>query len=56
MDSQVDLNAIYGFSYYDCLMLSSALDSNCNVIYTEDMNNGQIIDGILKIINPFINS
>jgi len=44
----------YGYSYYDCLVLSSALESNCNIIMTEDMNNGQIINERLKISNPFV--
>jgi len=34
-------------------MLASALDSNCNVIFTEDMNDGQVIEGKVKIINPY---
>jgi len=46
----------YGYSYYDCLILSSALEGNCNVIMTEDMNHGQIISDYLKISNPFVNS
>jgi predicted nucleic acid-binding protein len=53
IDKAVDLHFRYGFSYYDCLMLASALDSDCDIIYTEDMNNGQVIDDKLKIINPF---
>ena len=43
----------YGFSFFDSLMLSSALDSNCNIIYSEDMADGQTIEGKLKIVNPF---
>jgi len=43
----------YGYSYYDSLMLASALDGNCKIIYTEDMNDGQIIHDTLKIVNPF---
>ena len=54
IDKAIELNDKYKFAYYDCLMLSSALDSHCGILYTEDMNNGQIIDGILKIVNPFI--
>ena len=50
----LDLKNRYGYSYYDCLVLSSALDSSCSILYTEDMNSGQIIDGRLKIANPFI--
>ena len=42
-----------GYSYYDCLMLASALESNCRIIYTEDMSDGQLIDRTLRIVNPF---
>jgi len=45
----------YGYSYYDCLMLASALESNCDTIMTEDMNSGQVISSQLKIENPFAN-
>jgi predicted nucleic acid-binding protein len=53
VDKAIDLHFCYGFAYYDCLMIASALDSECDILYTEDMNNGQIIDGRLRIVNPF---
>jgi predicted nucleic acid-binding protein len=34
-------------------MVASALDSNCDILYSEDMNDGQIIENRLQIINPF---
>ena len=43
---------VYGHSYYDCLMLSSAILSNCDYIFSEDMHDGQKIDG-LEIVNIF---
>jgi predicted nucleic acid-binding protein len=43
----------YKFSYYDCLMISSALEGSCGVLLTEDLQNGQIIDDRLRILNPF---
>ena len=43
----------YSFSYWDSLILSSALENGCNIIYSEDMHNGQLIDGVLRIVNPF---
>jgi predicted nucleic acid-binding protein len=43
----------YGFSFFDGLMIASALEYNCTALYSEDMQNGQIIEGKLKIINPF---
>lgn len=44
----------YGFSFYDSLILSSAIEENCNIIYTEDMHDGQLINKTLLIVNPFI--
>jgi len=49
----VSLKEAYGYSYYDCLMLASAIESGCSEIYTEDMHNGQVINNLLKITNPF---
>ena len=53
IDKAIDLHFKHGFSYYDCLMLSSALENNCKTIYTEDMNDGQIIENSLTIVSPF---
>lgn len=43
----------YGFSFYDSLIISAALECGCVVLYSEDMNNNQVIDKKLKIVNPF---
>lgn len=43
----------YNYSYYDSLIIASAMESNCNILYTEDMHAGQKIDNLLEIINPF---
>ena len=42
----------YGYSYYDCLMLSAAILNGCYYIFSEDMQDGQKIDG-LEIVNIF---
>lgn len=39
------------FSYWDSLILAMAIDTGCSVLYSEDLNNGQEIEG-LKIVNP----
>jgi predicted nucleic acid-binding protein len=44
----------YQFSHWDCLIVASALESSCEILYTEDLSDGQIINKDLKIINPFI--
>lgn len=41
------------FSYWDSLILAMAIDTGCSVLYSEDLSNGQEIEGI-KIVNPFI--
>ena len=53
IERAVTLKDRYGYSYYDSLMLASALESGCEIIFSEDMSDGQIIEGRLKIINPF---
>lgn len=49
----VDISIRDGYSYWDSLIVSSALDSNCSKLFSEDMHDGQIIEGRLKIANPF---
>jgi predicted nucleic acid-binding protein len=48
------INGRYGFSYYDSLIVASALECECTVLFSEDMQHGQIIESLLKIINPFV--
>ena len=43
----------YSFSYWDSLILSSALENECSIVYSEDMQDGQLINGVLRIVNPF---
>ena len=47
------LRGDYGFSFWDSFIVASAMDAKCDYLFSEDMQDGQIIDGILKIINPF---
>jgi len=44
----------YRYTYYDCLVLSSAISNGCTYFYSEDMQHNQLIEGKLKIINPFL--
>jgi predicted nucleic acid-binding protein len=41
------------FSFYDSLILSAALESDCTKVYSEDLHDGTIIDDKLTIVNPF---
>lgn len=43
----------YRYSFFDSLILASALESGCDKVYSEDMKHGQNIES-LQIVNPFI--
>lgn len=43
----------YRFSFYDALIVAAALESSCTMLYTEDLQDGQVIDDTLAIKNPF---
>ncbi|WP_045219883.1 PIN domain-containing protein [Desulfonatronum thioautotrophicum] len=40
-------------SFYDALILATALQNKCSIVYSEDMQHGQIIEHTLTITNPF---
>ena len=43
----------YQLSHWDSLILASAREAGCAVVYSEDLNHGQDFDGV-KVINPFV--
>jgi predicted nucleic acid-binding protein len=43
----------YKLSYWDSLIIASALASSAPILYSEDMHDGLIVDQRLTIINPF---
>jgi predicted nucleic acid-binding protein len=44
----------YGFSVYDSLIVAAALKAGCTSLYSEDLQDGQIVEGDLTIRNPFV--
>jgi predicted nucleic acid-binding protein len=49
----LSLKKKYFYSYWDSLILASSLESGCTVVYSEDMQHGQVIEQTLTIMNPF---
>jgi len=49
----IKIHTRYNYSYYDSLIIASALENNCTILYSEDMQNQQVIDGCVTIVNPF---
>ena len=50
----IQISKRYGFSHWDSLIVAAALQADCTVLYSEDMQHGQIIDDRLTITNPFL--
>lgn len=44
----------YALSHWDSLIVASALLAGCDILYSEDMQHGQVFDGRLKVVNPFL--
>lgn len=49
----IDMHRLYGFSIWDALVVRAAKQSGCSVLLTEDLQPGQVIDGV-RIVNPFL--
>ncbi len=43
----------YNISYWDSLVIASALEGDCSIIYSEDMQDDLLIDDKLRVLNPF---
>jgi len=44
----------YDLQIFDSIIVASAVEANCEILYSEDMNHGLEIYGQLKILNPFL--
>ena len=44
----------YDFQIFDAIIVASALEANCQILYSEDMHHNMKINGQLTIINPFV--
>ena len=43
----------FGLSIWDAMIVASALHADCDTLWSEDMQNGMVIDERLRIANPF---
>ena len=50
--SAIDLSRLRSLSFWDALVVRSAASAGCGRLVTEDLNHGQVIDGV-RIENPF---
>lgn len=52
-DKGTEIAERYRFSFYDSVIIASALLAGCKTLYSEDLQHRQIIDKQLTVINPF---
>ena len=50
----IELKGKYKLQFYDSMILATALENGCNIVFSEDMQHNQVIENRLTIINPFI--
>ena len=43
----------HGYGIYDALVVATALEASCETLYSEDLQDGQTINGQVTIRNPF---
>ena len=48
----IDCSILNRISFWDALIVTAARKANCETLWTEDMNHGQVIQGV-RIENPF---
>ncbi|MCL2041586.1 MAG: PIN domain-containing protein [Bacteroidales bacterium] len=44
----------YDFQLFDSIIVASALEADCHILYSEDLHHGLVVENRMKIINPFI--
>jgi predicted nucleic acid-binding protein len=52
-ETGISLAERYSLSVYDAMIAASALHANCETLWSEDMQSGLVVDGRLRIVNPF---
>jgi predicted nucleic acid-binding protein len=54
IDNALAIAQRYQYSYFDSLIIASALEVGCDRLYSEDLQDGQRIENQLTLANPFI--
>ena len=49
----LDLAERYHLSIYDAMIAAAALQAGCDTLLTEDMQHGAVLDGRLRLVDPF---
>lgn len=44
----------YRFQLFDAIIVAASLEGDCEILYSEDMQHGLVVNDTLAIINPFL--
>jgi predicted nucleic acid-binding protein len=55
LEKSFQISNSYQLGFWDSLIIASALQANCSLLYSEDMHDGLIVENTLTITNPFKN-
>jgi predicted nucleic acid-binding protein len=53
--SALGLAERWKFSFYDSVIIAAAIQGECQILYSEDLQHGQSVEGV-SVVNPFVNS
>jgi len=49
----LEIKSRYKLQFFDSLIIATALENSCELLLSEDMQHGLVIDERLTIVNPF---
>ena len=52
-DLGIEIAERYGFSLFDAMIVASALHAGCGILYSEDLQQDQLISNRLRVRDPF---
>jgi predicted nucleic acid-binding protein len=52
VERAVDVSILDRISFWNALIVAAAASSGCAELYSEDLNDGQVIQGV-RVMNPF---
>jgi len=50
----IDMSSKLKLPYWDSLIVASAVEADCDILYTEDLQHGQVIENRITVRNPFL--
>lgn len=48
----LEIRSRYGYGFYDSLIVAAAVHSGCSTLYSDDLQDGQVVESV-RIRNPF---